>query len=440
MRVPAADTDIIRRAVAGVIDEAVERLRAGVRIASVNPSVEDGGGEGAFQQFVAAELEGLGCRVESWEPDAGALAGWQPEIRGALRPEGFRGRPNVIGWIPSSDPPDGLRTAVILNSHADTVGPGDATAWTHHPFSAHFEHGNIYGLGVADAKGSLFTFIGAVRALRRAGVRLQRSAMIQSVVDEEWGGAGALECLRRGYAADTALIGEPTELRVCPGSRGAMNLRIRVIGRKAHPGEGWRGVNAIRKTWLYVEALDRLRDDLDRTHMHPLWAPLAVGHVWNLMSLAGGPTARVGRSVPDACEATFGIGMIGTERRGMMQPVVEAVVRRVTADDPWLSAHPPELTWLPGGFDPAVTEADHPAVTALAQALTDLGGPAPVEALSAATDGRHLVNAGGIPSINFGPGEMHLAHSPLESLRVDDFRKGIEAVALFLMRYCGGQS
>src|SRR3989304_5121288 len=101
---PQSEIDIIRRAVAGVTDEAVERLRAGVRIASVNPSVEDGGGEGAFQQCVAAELEGLGCRVESWEPDAGALAGWQPEIRGALRPEGVRGRPNAIGWGPPQCP------------------------------------------------------------------------------------------------------------------------------------------------------------------------------------------------------------------------------------------------------------------------------------------------------------------------------------------------
>jgi acetylornithine deacetylase len=436
----SSEAEIIRRAVADVIDEAVERLRAGVRMASINPSVEDGGGEGAFQQFVAAELDSLGCRVESWETDADALAAWYPDIRGALRPEGFRGRPNVIGWIPSAERPDGQRAAVILNSHADTVAPGDTAAWKHPPFSAHLEQGTIYGLGVADAKGSLFTFIGAVRALRRAGIRLRRGAMIQSVVDEEWGGAGALECLRRGYTAGAALIGEPTELRVCPGSRGAMNLRIRVSGRKAHPGEGWRGVNAIRKTWLYIDALDRLRDDLDRTKMHPLWAPLKVGHVWNLMGLSGGPVGRVGRSVPDACEVTIGIGMIGTERRETMQPIIEAALRRVTADDAWLSAHPPEITWLPGGFDPAVADAAHPAVTALAHSLADLDHPATIEALSAATDGRHLVNAGGVPAVNFGPGEMHLAHSPMESLRVADFQKGIEAVALFLTRYCGGES
>lgn len=437
---PPHDLDRIRRAVAETFDEALERLRAGVRIASVNPSVEEGGGEGAFQAFVAAEFARLGCRVESWEPDADALAAWRPEIREALRPETFRGRPNVIGWIPSREPPAGARAALILNSHADTVGSGEASAWPHPPFSAHLDGGVVTGLGVADAKGSLFAFLAAVDALRHAGISLRRSAMIQSVVDEEWGGAGALECLRRGYTADAALIGEPTDLAVCPGSRGAMTVRLRVRGRKAHPGEGWRGVNAVRKAWLYVQALDRLRDDLDRTQMHPLWAPLTVGHVWNLMGLTGGPTARVGRSVPDTCEVIYSIGMIGVERHETMQPVVETALRGVTADDAWMAAHPPEVTWLPGGFDPAVTDPDHPAVRGLARAVADLGLPARVEALSAATDGRHLVNTGGIPAINFGPGEMHLAHGPLEALRVDDFRRAIEAVALFVMRYCGGDA
>jgi acetylornithine deacetylase len=329
---------------------------------------------------------------------------------------------------------------LILNGHADTVGPGEPSAWPHPPFSARLDGGVVSGLGAADAKGSLLAFVGAVSALRRAGIGLQRSAMIQSVVDEEWGGAGTLECLRRGYAADAALVGEPTDLRVCPGSRGAMNLRVRVAGRRAHPGEGWRGVNAIRKSWLYVQALDRLRDELDRTQMHPLWAPLAVGHVWNLMGVAGGATARVDRSVPDTCEVVYGIGMIGRERRQSMRTIVEAALGAVTESDPWLIEHPPEIAWLPAAFDPAVTDADHPAVLTLARALADLGGSARVEALSAATDGRHLTNTGGIPAINFGPGEMHLAHSPMEALRVDDFRRAIETVALFLIRYCGGGS
>lgn len=412
----------IRRAVAETADEAVERLRAAVRIPSVNPTAGDGTGESAVQHFVADEMRRLGCRVEVWEP------------------EGLRGRPNVVGWIPSETPPEGTRAHLILNSHADTVAPGDPADWPHPPFAAHLDAGAVHGLGAVDAKGCLCAFLGAAAALRAAGIRLKHSAMIQSVVDEESGGAGVLECLRRGYAATAAIVGEPSGLRVCPASRGAMTLHLRVTGRRAHPGEGWRGVNAIRKAWLYVEALDRLRDELDRTRMHPLWSGLPAGHVWNLMGISAGATSTgpAGRSVPDVCEVSYGIGLIGEERTHTMRPVVETALEAITASDPWLAAHPPLVTWRPGAFEPAVADPAHPVVATLAQAVTDVTGATPrVEAFSAATDGRHLVNAGGIPAVNFGPGALHLSHSPLEALPVVEFTKAIEITAVCLARYCG---
>jgi acetylornithine deacetylase len=433
-------TGAIRQAVAETAGEAIERLRAAVRIPSVNPSVADGDGEGALQRFVAAELRALGCRVETWEPDADALAARFPHLRATMRAEGFRDRPNVIGWIPSEEPPRAARAHLILNSHADTVAPGDAAAWRYPPFSATVDDGTLWGLGAVDAKGCLFAFLGAAAALRAAGIRLKRSVMIQSVVDEESGGAGVLECIRRGYTAGAAIVGEPSGLRVCPASRGAMGLHLRVSGRKAHPGEGWRGVNAIRKAWLYVEALDRLRDDLDRTRMHPLWAGLPAGHVWNLMGISAGavPAGRTARSVPDLCEVNYGIGLIGDQRPETMRPVVEEALGAVTAGDPWLTANPPAITWLPGAFEPAVTDPSHPAVIALAEAAAVVtGAPVRIEAFSAATDGRHLTNAGGIPAVNFGPGPLHLGHSPLEALPVAEFRAAIEIVALCVARYCG---
>ncbi len=431
--------DAVRRAAGDVIDDVIERLRTGVRTPSVNPSVESGPGEGAFQDLVAAELERLGCRVEMWEPDADALATWSPPQREIMRPEGFRNRPNVVAWVPSGEPPDARRAHLILNSHADTVAPGPADAWAQPPFSAAVADDRLHGLGSSDAKGSLFAFIGAIAALRAAGIRLRRSVMVQSVVDEEFGGAGVLECVRRGYTARAAVVGEPTELRVCPASRGSMTLHLRVVGRGAHPGEGWRGVNAIQKAWQYLAALDRLRDDLDHTQMHPLWASLPRGHVWNLMSVHGRSSTTKGRSVPDVCEVVYGVGLIGEERATTMRPVVEAALGAVTDADPWLAAHPPEITWQPGAFEPAVTDPAHPAVAALAAAVGGAvaGRRATVEALSGATDGRHLTNVGGIPAINFGPGEMHLAHSPYESLRLDDFRRAVEALAVFLVDYCG---
>ncbi len=418
----------------------VERLQTGVRIPSVNPasvSVASGepAGEGEFQAFFAGELERLGCHVECWEPDADALVERFPEIRPFLSSSGFRGRPNVVARPPVSEVPDGPLAHLILNSHADTVGPGDASAWRFPPFSGAVADARLFGLGAVDAKGCLFAFLGALATLRAARVTLRKNVLLQSVVDEETGGGGTLECIRRGYTATAAVVGEPTSLTVCPGSRGSVMLILRVVGRKAHPGEGWRGVNAVRMAWQYVEALEQLRRELDRTRMHPLWATLPVGHVWNLMAINSGPP---GRAVPDRCEVHYSVGAIGTERVAELREIVRATVVRVTASDPWLTAHPPTLTWSDRSTEPAVTDSDHPAVAAMMAAGAALGeSSVPPRAFSAASDARHLMNAAGIPAFHFGPGDVHCCHSPEEALAVDDIHRAVAWLALFLARYCG---
>lgn len=424
----------IRRAGDEIAGDVAARLAAAVRIDSVNPAHTGSHGEGAVQAVIAGELERLGCRVETWEPDAAAVADRYPYMRAFLPARGFGGRPNVIAWAPALEKPDGRRARLILNSHADTVGPGDPAAWPYPPFSGTLHDGRLVGLGAADAKGCLYAFIGALAVLREAGLMPRHAVAVHSVVDEEAGGAGTLDCIRRGYTADAAVVGEPTGLVVCPGSRGSVTLVLRLTGRRAHPGEGWRGVNAIHLAWRYVAALDALRAELDRTAMHPLWRPLPAGHVWNLLALNSGPP---GRAVPDACEVHYSVGTIGGEQSAEIRGIVDAAIARVTAADAWTAEHPPQVRWIDPPMEPAVTDPGHAAVTTFAAAGRALGEAAVVRAFSAVTDARHLVNAGGVPAINFGPGEIHRCHSAEEMLPVDDLRRAMTWIALFIAGYCG---
>ena len=421
-----------------VTPDVTDRLRAGVRVPSVNPAAAPGEqavGEGAFQRYFAAELEGAGCRVRMWEPDADALRARYPELQHVIPAEGFRDRPNVVGWFPPGDREDGRRAHLVLNSHADTVGVGDPSSWPAPPFGGDLIGDKILGVGAADAKGCLFTFLGALLALRAAGVRLRRSVMIQSVVGEESGGAGTLECLREGYTGTAAVVGEPTSLCACLGTRGSVDLEIEITGRKAHPGEGWRGVNAIELAWRYVAALERLRGELDRTQMHPLWASLPQGHVWNLMALNSGPTSR---AVPDRCGFHYSVGLIGTEAGAEMEARVDAALRTVTAGDPWLASHPPVIRWTTRDRWPTVTDPGHPAAVAMTAVGAALGedGATP-RGFSAVADTRYLVRLGGIPTLTFGPGDIHRCHGPEEELPVDELRRAITWTALFLAGYCG---
>jgi acetylornithine deacetylase len=424
----------VRAAVEATFADVVEAFSAGVRTDSRNP-VDGGPGEAAFQQLYAGQLRSAGATVESWAVDIPALVAAYPEISPQVERGWGDPRPVVIGWLPSAEPAVGRTAHLILNSHADTVGITDPSGWAFPPHAGDVVGGEVRGLGSLDAKANLYAFLGAALALRHAGVQLARPVMIQSVADEEMAGAGTLDCVRRGYRAAAAVVGEPTDLSIGPGSRGKTNLHLEVHGQSAHPGEGWRGVNAIEKAWVYVEALQDLCAHLERTRMHPLWTALPAGHVWNLMAVNSGP---LGRAVPSRCELVYGIGLIGTERIVEMRALVQARIDEVTAADPWLSAHPPVVSWPGLASEPTVTDPAHPAVRSLARAVRAALGREPlVAAASVVTDSRHLTNSGAIPSINFGPGATRRAHSPNETMRLDDLRVAVTAIALFLVDSCG---
>jgi len=104
------------------------------------------------------------------------------------------------------------------------------------------------------------------------------------------------------------------------------------------------------------------------------------------------PSGPTGRAVPDRCDIHYSVGLIDTE--------AGADVERRVGD-----------------------------------ALGE-GGAAP-RGFSAVADTRHLVRLGGIPTLTFGPGDIHNCHGPDEALPVAELRRALTWTALFLARYYG---
>ena len=438
----SALAESLRRAIVGAAEELrpelTARLREAVRIPSVNPAAPGGEGEGRFQDFMAAQLARLGARLDVWEPDGADLADRYPRLR-ALSTCDFRGRPNVVGVFaaPDSGASEARPVRLILNGHADTVGT-DTARWRHDPFGAEIAEGWLYGLGSADAKGSLVAYLGAMAVLRAAGVRLASSVALTSVVDEEAGGGGTLACIERGYRADGALVGEPTGFAVCPASRGAFGLKVAVAGRSAHVGVAYEGVNAIDLALRYVEAFRQAGRDLDRAYRHPLWSALPAGH---LFTVTGIRSESPPGAVPHGCEFRASVGYMAGEAEEEVLARIEAAFARVTAADPWLREHPPVVERVPPSLEAAATDAAHPLVAALVASAGSLRlDPPPVRALPAATDGRLLTIYGGTPAVNFGPGDMARGHSPDEAIPLEDYHRAVVWVALAVAHFCGTTS
>jgi acetylornithine deacetylase len=73
----------------------------------------------------------------------------------------------------------------------------------------------------------------AARCLKDVGARRRGDLILETVVDEEFGGAnGTLACRLRGYNAAAAVIAEPTGLVVSASHRGGKQYRLHATGRE----------------------------------------------------------------------------------------------------------------------------------------------------------------------------------------------------------------
>src|SRR5919108_1834799 len=196
--------------------------RALVSIPSEN-RYPDGDEEGV-QRFVEGLLEDLDCETETFLPtDVPGLA----EHPAYLGGRNYEGRPNVVGKKKGAG---GGRT-ILFSGHVDTVPRGE-DPWSVDPFCGLTEGGKQYGLGIFDMKGGMAAAMMALRALNELDIHLEGDVTIETVVDEEFGGAnGTLACRLRGYEADVAIVPEPSNLAICPQNQGGGMFRISFVGK-----------------------------------------------------------------------------------------------------------------------------------------------------------------------------------------------------------------
>src|SRR5665213_3573361 len=94
-------------------------------------------------------------------------------------------------------------------------------------------------LPVHSSSTTLWTTISA------AGCRPAADIVVQSVVEEECTGNGALACLARGYRADAVLIPEPLQEQLIRAQIGVIWFQVHVRGIPVHVAQAGAGANAI---------------------------------------------------------------------------------------------------------------------------------------------------------------------------------------------------
>src|SRR5699024_9939582 len=158
---------------------------------------------------------------------------------------------------------------LILQSHIDVVPEGPLDDWNYDPWGATIENNKMYGRGIQDMKSGMAAMVFAVRALQSLGFKPQGDIYLQSVIEEEITGNGALTTLVSGYRADAALIPEPFGQKGLIGQVGVVWLRVRVKGAAAHVERASFAVNAIEKAYVLIHAIQKYRKHVNNEPKHP---------------------------------------------------------------------------------------------------------------------------------------------------------------------------
>jgi len=156
-------------------------------------------------------------------------------------------------WVRSQDFRDEWPT-LLLNSHHDTVKPGDS--WTRDPFQASIEMDNgedtLYGLGSNDAGGCLVALLYAFLHLDTINDREYNLIFAASAEEEISGDNGISALLPELGKIEVGIVGEPTRMKMAIAEKGLLVLDCTATGITGHAARH-EGVNAI------YEALQDIR-------------------------------------------------------------------------------------------------------------------------------------------------------------------------------------
>jgi acetylornithine deacetylase len=394
------------------------------------PSVSGSTAELEVQQHLAAAWQAEGLTVDRWDIDVPGLE------RDAQFPGMEVERTAAIG-LTATLAGDGTGPTLLLNGHTDVVPPGDLDAWSGDPFRPRLVTvdgtDRIVARGACDMKAGVAAMWHAVSAVKKAGVPLRGNVILAAVSGEEDGGLGTFALLRHGVTADLCIVPEPTAMDIIPANGGALTFRLTVRGLATHAARRTEGVSAIERFYpvlLALQDLERRRNASVDALMQrwPLAYPLSIG------TIRAGDWAS---TVPDLLTAEGRLGVALGETVAQARAELEASVAAVCAADPWLADHPVEITWWGGQFASGRTPADSPVIGLVAGVHQDLTGhEAEIYGGPYGSDLRLLMGLGGIPTVQYGPGDAAAAHAPDEWVPVDEVLTTARALVQVILRVC----
>jgi len=308
---------------------------------------------------------------------------------------------------------------VVLSGHTDVV-PVDGQDWVTDPFHVVEKDGKLFGRGTCDMKG--FDALAIAAMVDAAGRNLARPLQIALSYDEEVGCVGAPPMIDHMVAsgmprASTAIIGEPSMMKVVTGHKGGIGFDVHMRGYEVHSSMMHRGVSAIMDGARLIEWCNRMNaeaaaatpSELD-AQFDPPWTTAHVGMI------SGGTAHNI---TAKDCNFVVSFRLVAGDSMADWDRVFRDEVTRIAAE--MAAIHPSagidiDPKWSVPALQP---EPDGPA-EALARQLT---GDNATRVVSYGTEAGQFQQRG-YSAVVCGPGDIAQAHQPNEFITVDQFQQG----------------
>lgn len=293
---------------------------------------------------------------------------------------------------------NGRAQRVVIAGHIDTVPINDNLPTKDVEIDG---VAYLWGRGTVDMKAGTAVQLKLAGELTNPAIDITWMWYDNEEVEASKNGLGLLAAVRPDlFRADFAILGEPSNGEVEGGCNGTLRAVVRTTGVRAHSARAWIGENAIHSAAPILTRLAEYRAK------EVLVEGLLYREGLSAVRIAGGVAGNV---IPDACEVEVNYRFAPSKSAAE----AEAHLRGVLA-----------------GFDVEVTDAAEGARPGLdaeiAKQFVAAVGAEPRPKYGWTDVSRF--SALGIPAVNYGPGDPHLAHHDEERVpltQIDAVERGL---------------
>jgi acetylornithine deacetylase len=311
---------------------------------------------------------------------------------------------------------DKLAIELALVGHTDTV-PYDA-AWTE-ALQLTAREGKLFGRGACDTKAFIAATLAAIESIDLS--QLKKPLALVFTSDEEIGCLGAKRLTEaRPFAAQYAIIGEPTSLQPMRAGKGYCLAEITLRGREAHSAYPQLGASAIFRAARLIERIELIADELkgdQRAGFDPPYTTVNIGVI------NGGSAKNV---VAGECHFTLEWRPIPGQKNDHVLNLVKRAVEDLQQHD---SDFVCEID-AARADESFATRADSALVQFLEQASGNASGT-----VAFGTEAPSMI-ALGADAVVFGPGDIRVAHRKGEFVPADQLNECVNILRQAIERFC----